>query len=394
MKKIKIPEGWQLKKLGLYVLIRSGESPSKFHFQTSGTPYFKVDQLNNCNKYQIDSPYKTNSINPIPSGSIIFPKRGASIFLNKIRIILQDSFLDTNLMALTPNHELYNEYLFYLLDYEKLYKIADTTSIPQINNKHIEPLNFLLPPIAEQRKIAEILGTCDRLIELTEQLITAKRKLKRGLMQKLLTGKLRFPEFEGQKWKTVKLGKLCNIRRGASPRPIGDAKYFSETGRGWIRIADVTACQLYLRQTSQYLSKLGEEKSVKVNSGDLIMSICGTIGVCRIVDIPACIHDGFVLITPKKENINSLFLLYFLNHIANNLSSKGQPGTQKNLNTGIVSRIEIPDYLIKEQIKIKDLFLAFDKEIEILEKRLNNIQDIKKGLMQQLLTGKTRVKID
>ena len=111
------PKDWVVKPLGGYVRITSGESPSKFDFSSVGIPYFKVEQLNNGNKYALETKYKINSNISIPKGSIIFPKRGASIFLNKIRILSEASYMDTNLMTLTvlDENDLENEYLFYQL---------------------------------------------------------------------------------------------------------------------------------------------------------------------------------------------------------------------------------------------------------------------------------------
>ena len=96
-------------------------------------------------------------------------------------------------------------------------------------------------------------------------------------------------------WEIKQLGELANIRRGASPRPIKDPKWFSEhSTHGWIRISDVTKSSKYLYETEQYLSEAGIEKSRTVAPGDLIMSICGTIGRPIILRMNACIHDGFV----------------------------------------------------------------------------------------------------
>src|SRR5208337_5618771 len=90
--------------------------------------------------------------------------------------------------------------------------------------------------------------------------------------------------------------RICDfakVRRGASPRPIDDPKWFGgETG--CVRIVDVTRSGRYLRSTEQYLSPIGVSRSVRVDKGDLIMSICATIGRPVIIDMPACIHDGFV----------------------------------------------------------------------------------------------------
>ncbi len=111
-------------------------------------------------------------------------------------------------MALTakPN-VLVPEYLYYFLIHEKLHRIADTSTIPQINNKHIIPYKINLPPLQEQRKIVEILSTWDDMIELMGRQIEAKQRLKKGLMKQLLTGKVRFREFGKQtdEWQKIKL---------------------------------------------------------------------------------------------------------------------------------------------------------------------------------------------
>ena len=182
---------WEVKKLGEYVTIASGESPSKFKYKNNGTPYYKVDQLNYGNKYQKDTPYFIECNNPIPKGSIIFPKRGASILLNKVRILTDDAFMDTNLMTLTTMEELDNEYLYYMLIYIGLWHVADTTSIPQINNKHIKPLEIPFPSPSEQQAIAQILSDMDTEIESLEQKRDKYKAIKQGMMQELLTGKRR-----------------------------------------------------------------------------------------------------------------------------------------------------------------------------------------------------------
>mgnify|MGYP000785141193 CR=1 FL=1 len=185
-------EDWEDVMLGDYVTITSGESPSKFNFGHTGIPYFKVEQLNDRNKEIFKTPFYILSNNKVVSAnSIIFPKRGASILLNKIRILRDNSFMDTNLMALTTSNELYYEYLFYILTYTNLSKVADTTSIPQINNKHITPYQIPLPSVSEQIRIATILSDMDAEIEALENKLDKAKQLKQGMMQELLTGRIR-----------------------------------------------------------------------------------------------------------------------------------------------------------------------------------------------------------
>ena len=186
-----IPEDWKVDRLGNYVTITSGESPSGFDFMHSGTPFFKVDQLNNSNKYQTETPYHFRGDKGVEAGSIIFPKRGASIMLNKVRILPQVSFMDTNLMALTFTPDIDSEYAYYALTHIGLWRIADTTSIPQINNKHIDPLPFPIPPLPEQRTIAAILSDMDAEIDALEAKLDKTRQLKQGMMHNLLTGTIR-----------------------------------------------------------------------------------------------------------------------------------------------------------------------------------------------------------
>jgi type I restriction enzyme, S subunit len=265
-------------------------------------------------------------------------------------------------------------------------------------NKTLTQRDFLklkipFPPIEEQRAIAAILSTWDEAITLTTRLIDALKRRKQALMQLLLTGEVRFAEFDGE-WETLPLGTVANVKRGASPRPINDPKWFADTGRAWVRIADINASPTrFLNHASQYLSPLGEAHSVKVEVGELILSIAATIGVPKIVNIPACIHDGFVLLTNYHETIDRDFLYHYLSMLTTLLASGGQPGTQRNINSELVREIEIPILDIAEQKQIADVLTSADEELLYWETVSNALTIQKRGLMQQLLTGAVRVQM-
>lgn len=196
-------------------------------------------------------------------------------------------------------------------------------------------------------------------------------------------------------WKATTLGEISNVRRGASPRPIQDPKWFSDDGPGWVRIVDVTKSNRYLRNTEQKLSLLGVEKSVPVHPGDLIMSICATIGRPVIVDMEACIHDGFVLFDNLSSKVDTLFLLYFLSKESQKFESQGQPGTQKNLNTSIVKATPIALPPLPEQKKIAEILGSVDEAIASTQAVIDQTRKVKQGLLQQLLTkgiGHTKFK--
>ncbi|MDP2365462.1 MAG: restriction endonuclease subunit S, partial [Ignavibacteria bacterium] len=261
---------------------------------------------------------------------------------------------------------------------------TSSTGVPMITQKQVSNFKIPLPPTkAEQTAIATTLNDADKLIKEIEKLIAKKKMIKQGVMQELLKPK------EG--WEAQKLGVIANIRRGASPRPIKDTKWFSDKGRGWIRISDVTNSNVYLNKTTQYLSEDGIRNSVAVDKGDLIMSICATIGIPIIINIPSCIHDGFVLFRNYEKYLDLFFLYFFLQANTEVFSDKGQPGTQKNLNTTIVGDIEINYPSLVEQRLTGGILRDIDIEITSLEKKLDKFKMLKQGMMQNLLTGKIRL---
>jgi type I restriction enzyme S subunit len=250
------------------------------------------------------------------------------------------------------------------------------------NVSDLRNLVVALPPLAEQEAIAEALSDADALIESLEQLIAKKRQIKQGAMQELLRPR------DG--WVRKKLGDLASIQRGASPRPIDSPIWFDDNSNvGWVRISDLTRSGMFLRETSQRLSALGIQQSRPVNRGSLIMSICATVGRPIITEIDTCIHDGFVVFEALRADKH--FMYYILSSIENDWTKHGQTGSQMNLNTGLINRTEIVLPPPEEQTAIATILSDIDAEIAALEEKLTKAHQLKQGMMQELLTGKTRL---
>lgn len=178
-------DAWEQRELGEVVTIKSGWSPSNFREGTS--MYVKVDDLNYSNREQNDSQMKVREnsrYSKVKVGSTIFPKRGAAIMTNKVRILAKDSYMDTNMMALEPD-SINSEFLYMFISRTGLYKIADTSTIPQINNKHIEPYEIMMPSIEEQAKIGEFFRNLDHLITLHQRELDALKETKSAFLQKM-----------------------------------------------------------------------------------------------------------------------------------------------------------------------------------------------------------------
>jgi type I restriction enzyme S subunit len=140
-------------------------------------------------------------------------------------------------------------------------------------------------------------------------------------------------------WKVIQIRHLSAVKRGASPRPIDDAKYFNEEGEyAWTRIADVSASDVYLMDAPQRLSALGSSLSVKLEPGELFLSIAGTVGKPCLTGIKACIHDGFVYFPELRIPSKYLFYIFAGEQAYKGL---GKFGTQLNLNTDTVGGIKV-----------------------------------------------------
>lgn len=299
------------------------------------------------------------------------------------------------------------KWFYYYLTTLNLTSLNSATGVPGLNRGDVYDLKIKCPPLPEQRTIASILSTCDEAIEKTDVKIEKLKHIKQGLMQDLFrygideNGKMRSEathRFKDsplgripEEWEVKIFNDIATIKRGASPRPIDDPKYFSEMGRGWIRISDVTSVYKYLDHTEQYLSLLGENNSVKINPGDLIMSICATIGKPAILKMYACIHDGFVHFSKLKQEIDTEWLFYLIDFSQYKIASLNQTGTQGNLNAGIVGLYAFAQPPKPEQSRIASILSSADEAIEKEEAYKQKLLAIKRGLMEDLLSGKVRV---
>ncbi|WP_199498028.1 restriction endonuclease subunit S [Helicobacter pylori] len=193
-------------------------------------------------------------------------------------------------------------------------------------------------------------------------------------------------------WQRVRLGDIAEIKRGASPRPIENPKWFcANSNVGWVRISDISKNSRFLYKTAQKLSKKGIEKSRLVKQNSLIMSMCATIGRPIITKIDTCIHDGFVVFENPKIDLN--YLYYFLCYIEKEWLESGQQGSQVNLNVDLIKNKEVfyPKDL-NEQIAIANILSALDRYLCALNSLILKKESVKKALSFELLSQRKRLK--
>jgi len=293
------------------------------------------------------------------------------------------------LLVLEPKGTLDSKYTSYAINDRVQFSI-ESTGVPQLTAPQVARYAVAAPPdVKEQKTIATALSDVDALLEELDRLIAKKRDIKQAAMQQLLTGETRLPGFEGE-WEVKTLREIARIQRGASPRPIDSPIWFDDNSLiGWVRISDVTNSGMFLEKTSQKLSNLGVQHSRPVPAGSLIMSICATVGRPIVTKVDVCIHDGFVVF--DSLDANQLFVFYFLKWIEPKWSQHGQTGSQMNLNTGLINGTEIKLPPMDEQRAIAECLFDMDTEIQALEQRRSKTAELKQGMMQELLTGRTRL---
>ena len=390
-----IPNDWEIKSLGdLSQLITKGTTPKRF--TDSGINYIKIESLKGDN-ISIEKCLFIDEITNITElkrsilneGDILFAIAGATI--GKCTIVPKEIIpANTNqaLAIIRLKEKVNKKFVFYFLKSKLMQKyIVDNIAggaQPNMNLAQVGRYYFPIPStFTEQTAIATALSDADGLITGLEKLIAKKRNIKQGAMQQLLQPK------EG--WEVKKLGEVATIVRGASPRPIEDTRWFdNQSPIGWVRISDVTKSKKVLTETTQKLSDLGVKNSRLVENGNLIMSICATVGRPILTTFDVCIHDGFVVF--RNPQIDKEYLYYFLTFIEDNWSKSGQTGSQMNLNTALINKTEIPfPKSNEEQTRIATIFSDMDAELSALEQKLEKYKKVKLGMMQELLTGKTRL---
>lgn len=307
--------------------------------------------------------------------------------------------------SLNP-HIINNEFIFYRLQIElkKIESLTPATTVKHLSKKDIENLTLILPPEQEQRKIAAILSSVDEAIEKTEAIIEQTEKVKKGLMQQLLTkgiGHTKFKKTEigeiPEEWEVKRLDEIAKVS-GGKRLPKGKSLTSVKNDHPYIRVADMQEDGISL-ENIQYVPT-DVAKSIRrytVNAGDIYISVAGTLGLVGIVP-PELDGANLTENADRISNIkcNNIFLKYVLQSdlIQSIIEREKTISAQPKLALTRIKGFLIPIPSVEEQKKIADILLAVEKKLKSEKQKHVQLLLIKKGLMQVLLTGKVRVKVD
>lgn len=290
------------------------------------------------------------------------------------------------------------EYVYHLprFLYDATTLCRGTTGRARLNPKDFSKIEIPVPPLPEQCKIAEILGTWDKAIALTEQLIAAKQQRKKALMQQLLTGKRRFKEFESKPWRQVRFKDVAVINP-PKPKHLPD-----DTLVSFITMSDVSEEAQVVNATDRPHREVKTGFTSFQDKDILVAKItpCFENGKGALVqDLKNGFGFGsteFHVIRVDESQANSQFVYYHTT--AHNFRGRGEASMvgsagQKRVRKDFIRSYQFMLPPLQEQCKIAAVLQACDTEINLLRQKLDALQRQKKGLMQQLLTGRTRVKV-
>ncbi|MDV3768439.1 restriction endonuclease subunit S [Elizabethkingia anophelis] len=384
-----IPENWEVKRINEIANVYGGGTPSTKNpiFWNGDINWFTPTEVGNT-KYLLNSLRKiteiglnNSSAKILPAGTILMTTRAG---IGDLGILKLPSATNQGFQSLIPLENINGEYLFYLALTLKpaLLQNASGSTFLEISPSKVKSIQIPLPPLPEQKAIAEVLSDTDTWIESLEKLIAKKQFIKQGAMQKLLTPK--------EDWEVKKLGEVCDVRDGTHDSP----KYF-DSGVKFITSKNIVNNKLDFAEISYISFSDATEinKRSKVDKNDIIMSMIGTIGNAVLIDFEPdfCIKNVALL---KPRNISSTFLIQMIKspYFQNLLNSKMDGGIQKFVSLGVLRDLKFncPKFL-SEQERIAAILFDMDVEIEMLEKKLTKAKQIKQGLMQELLTGRIRL---
>jgi type I restriction enzyme S subunit len=337
-------------------------------------------------------------------GDFVMSVRGT---MGKVAIVskhFNGANITANLMRLSIDRsKCYSPFLKQILISDKfqyrLSSVSSSTTIKTIQSSRLKSLKIPLPPLPEQKRIAEVLSTADDAVQQVEEAINKTERLKQGLMQKLLTEGIGHKDFNEiriwtnnflipKNWDLFKFREICKVRQGLQ---IAINKRFKEAGEN--RYKYITIQYLNAPEKFKYFVE-NPPKSVLCKKDDILLTRTGNTGMV-VTNQEGVFHNNFFLIDYNRKIVDRDFLKYYLSwdFIHEFLLIKAGTTTIPDLNHNDFYNTEFICPPLSEQKQIAEILSIVDRKRDLERERKTTLERIKKGLMNDLLTGRKRVKV-
>ncbi len=395
-----IPKDWEVRSIGQMFRLVNGCAFKPEDWKQNGTPIIRIQNLNDpsapFNYSQAPVPEK----NRVEAGDLLFAwsgtlgtSFGARVWTGPSGVLNQHIFrvlMDEQRITLA-----FSQLVFARIE-EDIAKQAHgfKTSFVHVKKSDLVKVSLPLPPIAEQRAIATAVGDVDALLCSLERLIDKKNDIKQAAVQQLLPGQTRLPGFHGE-WEVRTLPEVAWFQEGPGLRNW----QFTGSGMKVINVTNLEDGVLNLDRTDRHISVSEFNRMYQhfaVDAGDIVMASSGNsyskIAAVRDRDLPLVMNTSVIRFKPAKT-CDYGFLWAFLSspQFKTQIDLMITGGAQPNFGPYHLKRINIPIPLLPEQTAIAAVLTDIDAELAALEQRLAKTRDLKQGMMQELLTGRTRL---
>jgi type I restriction enzyme S subunit len=394
-----IPNDWDIKHFedvaDIDVASLTGDTPKEYEFYYISLSDVDSDEFKIETTKQIFENAPSRARRIVRKGDILMSTVRPNLQgFSLIRDEVKDLIASTGFAVITAkkcSNEFMFQCLFSSVIERQFYQLLVGSNYPAINSSDVRKLKIPLPPPNEQKAIAQILSLMDTAINKNNQLIAKKEQQKKWLMQQLLTGKKRLKGFEKSKWKIYSLDKLIKPTVREVPKP----------SKPYLALGIRSHGKGTFLKPNEAPEKNEMDKLFVVKKDDLIVNITfaweHAIAVVNQGDEGALVSHRFPTYTFIKDKSDATFFRFFILQprmkYELQLISPGGAGRNRVLDKSDFLKLEFstPDY--EEQVAIGKILQAADKEIQLLKDKTIKLKEKKKGLMQQLLTGKKRLKV-
>jgi type I restriction enzyme S subunit len=419
---VAVPDHWRVRKLGDVTDIVSGNTPKKSNQDYWGGDIVWItptDVTDLDGKYMSDSKEKiteeglaNSSASLIEPSAVLMTSRATigEVVINEVPVTTNQGF-----KTLVPNEDLDREYLYYYISSIKQYlnAIGGGSTFSEISKRDVSSIKIPVPPLSEQHRIADILSTVDEQIQQTDEIIETTLEVKDAVANRLFEEGVRNAEREPVKlgpksvslpksWDVTKLTNLDSPEENAvqtGPYQLGDVE-FKDSGLRVYGQSNVTSDD-YDSVNNHISEDLEEEFSrYKIKGDDVLLTRMGTVGDASLFPSdaqPGILSYHLLRIRPDQTSCWSPYLHHVLNDgkiVMDQIKSLSHGSIMDGLNVSTIRQVRIPMPPLEEQKEISQILRAFDRKIKQERQSKEELQDLKRGLMQDLLTGQVRVNQD
>ena len=401
-----IPDDWNYVRLASVAKLESGHTPSKREPSYWGgpIPWVSLHDSNALEDREISVTAQTitteginnSSARLLPQGTVIFSRTAT---VGKATVLGREMATSQDFANYVCGSQVHNHFLVYL--FRNMGRQWKSLMAGSIHNTIYMPvfkrLSVVLPPEPEQRAIAGALSDVDALIGALDQLIAKKRDLKQAAMQQLLTGHQRLPGFAGE-WKRTAVSAVAKlITKGATPTSYG--WNYVEVGVNFLKAESFGEDGSLVPEKVAFITPQTHEfmRRSQLVEGDILFSIAGVLGRTTIVRrnwLPANINQAMCLLRLRRDSVlDGDYLVRCLASpdIQRRIAGISVQAAQANMSLRDVGDFLINHPGIEEQTAIAEVLSDMDSELAALEQKRDKTRLLKQGMMQELLTGRTRL---